>query len=235
MAIAKSDPHLWEALAALPLDRLAEEDTGPQNGFTLRLMKQEGWDYTHSVRVVAEYRRFLYLAALGEVSPPPDVDAAWHLHLTYTRAYWTGLCERTLGHALDHYPSTGATEAVRYKTVYTETRRRYRDEFGCEPPADIWLDPEAPSHGAHPLAESAARVIAIVVTGTVALWLAPGLVRAIGVVGVFMLAFVALVIVSSAHGRTRRDSNGGGGDISFGLDAGEGGDGGSCGGGCGGD
>ena len=34
MAIAKSDHLLWEALAALPLDRLAEDDTGTRNGFT---------------------------------------------------------------------------------------------------------------------------------------------------------------------------------------------------------
>lgn len=229
MAKAKTNAPLWDTLAALPLDRLAEEDTGPRNGFTLRLMKEEGWDYAHSVRVVAEYRRFLYLATLGEVSPPPDVDAAWHLHLTYTRAYWTGLCARTLGHALDHYPSTGAADTVRYKTVYAETRRRYRDEFGSEPPADIWPDPAAPSPGTHPLAESTARVAAIAATGMAALWLAPGLVRAIGMVGVFMLAFVVLVIASARH--NRRGS--GGGDISFGVDSGESGGDGGCGGGCG--
>jgi hypothetical protein len=50
-----------------------------------------------------------------------------------------------------------------------------------------------------------------------------------------LLAFIALAIVSSAQGRTRRSSNGGGGDVSFGLDAGDGGDSGSCGSGCGGD
>lgn len=228
MAIAKSDPHLWEALAALPLDRLAEEDTGPQNGFTLRLMKQEGWDYIHSVRVVAEYRRFLYLAALGEVSPPPDVDAAWHLHLTFTRAYWTGLCERTLGHKLDHHPATSAVDTVRYKTVYAETRRRYRGEFGCEPPADIWPDPVSREPAPDPLATSAAHMAAIGATGALALWLAPTVVRAIGMVGVFMLAFVALMIASARHNRRGN----GGGDVSFGVDGGDS-SGAGCGGGCG--
>lgn len=228
MAKAKSNSPLWEALAALPLDRLAEEDTGTRNGFTLRLMKEEGWDYTHSVRVVAEYRRFLYLAALGEVSPPPDVDAAWHLHLTYTRAYWTGLCTRTLGCALDHHPATDVADTMHYKTVYAETRRRYREEFGGEPPADIWPDPLAPSPTRHPLTGSAMRVTAIVAVGMAALWLAPGLVRAIGMIGVFMLAFIALAIASARHSRRGN----GGGDVSFGIDGGDS-SGDSCGGGCG--
>ena len=228
MAIAKSAPHLWDILAALPLDRLAEEDTGTRNGFTLRLAKEEGWDYARSVRVVAEYRRFLYLASLGDVSPPPDVDAAWHLHLTYTRAYRTGLCERTLGHTLDHNPATGVEDTLRYKTLYADTRRRYLEEFGSEPPVDIWPDPAAPARGTHPLAESATRVAAIAATGMAALWLAPGLVRAIGMVGVFMLVFILLVIASARHSRRGN----GGGDVSFGIDGGDSsGDG--CGGGCG--
>lgn len=228
MAKAKTNSLLWDTLAALPLDRLAEEDTGARNGFTLQLMKEEGWNYTYSVRVVAEYRRFLYLAALGEASPPPDVDAAWHLHLTYTRAYRTGLCERTLGRVLDHNPATDPADTLRYKAVYAETRSRYRDEFGCEPPADIWPDPAAPARGTHPLAESATRVTMIVAVGMAALWLAPGLVRAIGMVGVFMLAFIALAVASARHNRRGN----GGGDVSFGIDGGDSaGDG--CGGGCG--
>lgn len=228
MAKAKTNPLLWDTLAALPLDRLAEEDTGPHNGFTLRLMKEEGWDYAHSVRVVAEYRRFLYLASLGEVSPPPDVDAAWHLHLTYSRAYRTGLCERTLGRTLDHNPATDAADTVRYKAVYADTRRRYLDEFGCEPPADIWPDPAAPARATHPLATSAMRVTTIVAVGMAALWVAPGLVRAIGMVGVFMLAFILLAIASARHSRPGN----GGGDVRLGIDGGDSsGDG--CGGGCG--
>ena len=228
MAKAKSNSPLWEALAALPLDRLAEEDAGPHNGFILRLMKEESWDYTHSVRVVAEYRRFLYLATLGEVSPPPDVDAAWHLHLTFTRAYWTGLCERTLGRALDHHPATSTMDTVRYKAVYAGTRRRYRDEFGCEPPADIWPDPVSREPAKNPLTTSVAHMAAIAATGALAMWLAPTVVRAIGMVGVFMLAFLALAIASARHNRRGN----GGGDVSFGIDAGDSsGDG--CGGGCG--
>ena len=48
--------------------------------------------------------------------PSETVDAAWHMHLTYTRAYWTGRCERTLGQPLN----------------------RYRKRFGEAPPKDTW-------------------------------------------------------------------------------------------------
>lgn len=234
MAIARSNPVLWETLANLPLDRLPGEP-GPETGFVMRLKQEEGWDYAKTVRVVAEYRRFLYLATLGEVSPPADVDAAWHLHLTYTRAYWTGLCQHTLGRALDHNPSTGRADSLHYRTVYENTRRRYAEEFGEAPPRDIWPDstPGLPRPAWY--AGPAARTAGTLAIGATVLWMAPVIARAIGMVGLFMLAFVALVIVSSAHSRTRRGSNG---EVGFGIDAGDGsgdggGDGGGCGGGCG--
>jgi hypothetical protein len=234
MAIAKSNPALWETLAALPLDRLAGEP-GPANAFVFRLMRQEEWDYTHTVRVVAEYRRFLYLSTLGEVSPPADVDTAWHLHLTYTRAYWTGLCQRTLGKPLDHTPASGGEDALRYRAIYEETRRRYREEFGAEPPRDIWPDPATPVPATPWHAGRFARNLAIVTAGGAVLWLAPTIARMIGTMTIFLLAFVALVIVASAHNRSRRGGNGGV-DLSFEGDSGDGGggDGGGCGGGCGG-
>jgi hypothetical protein len=234
MAITKTNPALWEALSTLPLDRLPGEP-GPETGFVMRLKHEEGWDYAKTVRVVAEYRRFLYLSTLGEVSPPADVDAAWHLHLTYTRAYWTGLCQHTLGRPLDHHPAAGRADSLHYRTVYEDTRRRYAEEFGEKPPGDIWPDSTPDLHKPAWYAGVVTRTFGTLAIGATVLWLAPMIARWIGIAGLFMLAFVALVIVSSSHGRTRRGSNGGGGDISFGLDAGEGGDGGSCGGGCGGD
>ena len=36
-----------------------------------------------------------------------QVDAAWHLHLTYTRSYWDRFCKETLGQPLHHDPTRG--------------------------------------------------------------------------------------------------------------------------------
>ncbi|HEX4329248.1 MAG TPA: hypothetical protein VH105_20820, partial [Burkholderiales bacterium] len=130
-------PELWMKLVELPLDRLAEEPA-PETGFARRLMREEKWTYAQAIRVCAEYRRFLLLSQLGPVSPPAMVDAAWHLHLTYTRAYNVGLCQRTLCRVLDHTPSGSARESAHYTAVYEETLSRYREVFGEEPPADIW-------------------------------------------------------------------------------------------------
>src|SRR5262249_47420226 len=67
------------------------------------------------------------------------VDAAWHLHLTYTRSYWQRLCGGVLGRPLHHDPSRGGPdEAARHRHMYSRTLAAYREAFGQEPPADIW-------------------------------------------------------------------------------------------------
>jgi uncharacterized protein (TIGR04222 family) len=77
------------------------------------------------------------------VTPSGQVDQAWHLHLTYTRAYWGEFCEQVLGRPLHHNPSRGgAAEQRRYRNDYARTLSSYRAHFGVLPPADIWPAPE---------------------------------------------------------------------------------------------
>src|SRR5262245_38242781 len=77
--------------------------------FAARLARENGWSRSYADRVIAEYKRFVYLAVTGTwpVCPSEDVDAAWHLHLTYTRSYWDRFCGKVLGRLLHHDPTKG--------------------------------------------------------------------------------------------------------------------------------
>ena len=59
-----------------------------------RLARENGWSRPYAERVVAEYKRYVFLAMTSDepVCPSEDVDAAWPLHLTYTRSSWMRFC-----------------------------------------------------------------------------------------------------------------------------------------------
>src|SRR6266481_4820322 len=83
--------------------------------FSARLARENNWPTAYSQRVIAEYKRFTFLAvAAGHpVSPSEDVDQAWHLHLTFSENYWKVFCPQILGSPLHHHP----------------TRREWENEF----------------------------------------------------------------------------------------------------------
>lgn len=129
------DP-VWQALATMRI-----EPEGASLSFTRRLARENGWSRAHAEAVMQEYRRFLYLAAIGTdtVTPSDQIDQAWHLHLAYTRHYWEDLCARIIGRPLHHGPTAGGSaEGRKYRSLYAATLQRYRDTFGSEPPSDIW-------------------------------------------------------------------------------------------------
>jgi hypothetical protein len=127
---------LLAAIEAFPID-----DGIPALTFEARLARENRWPPAHARRAVAEYRRFVYLAATAghPVTPSDAVDQVWHLHLTYTRSYWDGLCGRVLGRPLHHGPTRGgAGETARFRDQYERTLAAYRTAFGEAPPADLW-------------------------------------------------------------------------------------------------
>jgi hypothetical protein len=110
--------------------------------FAARLARDNSWAPEFAERVLAEYRRFLWLLVRSRhpVTPPVAVDAAWHLHLCYTRSYWDDLCGQIVGRPLHHEPTRGgAAETRKFRGWYGATLASYRRHFG-EPPADIWPD-----------------------------------------------------------------------------------------------
>ncbi|APZ99275.1 hypothetical protein BWQ93_12850 [Sphingopyxis sp. QXT-31] len=109
--------------------------------FEARLARENGWTAAHADAVMAEYRRFLFLAMTAGhmVVPSEAVDQAWHLHLAYTRDYWDRLCGDVLKAPLHHGPTAGgAEEDQRYFTFYAETLASYERLFGEIPPETIW-------------------------------------------------------------------------------------------------
>jgi uncharacterized protein (TIGR04222 family) len=109
--------------------------------FAARLAREHGWSPPYADRVIQEYKRFVYLAVTGTspVCPSEDVDAAWHLHLTYTRSYWQRFCGEVLGRPLHHDPTKGGSaEGEKHLAMYADTLARYRKAFGRGAPADIW-------------------------------------------------------------------------------------------------
>ena len=130
-----NDPR-WQRISQMDLDK-----AGAILSFTRRLARENGWSVSYSRRVIAEYRRFLFLTVRqpNPVTPSDDVDQAWHLHLQYSRHYWEVLCNEVLGMELHHGPTEGGNEeTTRYKDLYEQTLGLYEETFGEKPPSDIW-------------------------------------------------------------------------------------------------
>ena len=109
--------------------------------FAARLAREHGWSRPYAERVVREYKRYVFLAMISDVPrcPSEDVDAAWHLHLTYTRSYWKRFCGELLGTPLHHEPTRGgAAEADKHLAMYEATLAAYREAFEEEPRPEIW-------------------------------------------------------------------------------------------------
>jgi len=109
--------------------------------YSRRLAEREGWSAPYTEAVIAEYKRFAFLAVTSDhmAAPSKAIDAAWHLHLEYTREYWDVFCADVLHKKLHHTPGTGAPEeAAFYSRCYEQTIERYKAVFGVEPPASIW-------------------------------------------------------------------------------------------------
>ncbi|MEM7561013.1 MAG: hypothetical protein AAF394_17955, partial [Planctomycetota bacterium] len=138
-ADAYSD-ELWHRLERFELNL-------PESGlnFTERLAKENGWRLDYAERVIAEYKRFVYLAMRsGHVAcPSEDVDQVWHMHLTYTRSYWDELCGEVLMAPLHHGPTRGGSEErEKYFQLYGRTKDSYERLFASTPPEDIWPSSE---------------------------------------------------------------------------------------------
>jgi len=113
--------------------------------FSHRLAEAEGWSRLYTLTVIEEYKRFAYLAVFAghPVTPSEAIDAAWHLHLQYSKEYWTVFCGEVLGAPLHHAPGIGAPdEDDTYAQHYQQTIESYQRTFGMEPPPDVWPVPE---------------------------------------------------------------------------------------------
>lgn len=130
------NPELWNKLLEFQID-----DPGSSFTLTQRLARENGWSIDYATRVIVEYKKFLYLAAISKdpVTPSDEVDQAWHLHMLYTESYWDELCVKVLGREIGHGPTKGgSSEKVKYNDQYNSTLAFYWSEFGFDAPIDIW-------------------------------------------------------------------------------------------------
>lgn len=113
--------------------------------FAARLARENGWTADQAERAIEEYRRFMLLAIVAghPVSPSEAVDQVWHLHLTYTRSYWTTFCGEVLRTPMHHEPTQGgAAERTKFAAWYEATLTSYLRVFGHAPPRDLWPAPQ---------------------------------------------------------------------------------------------
>ncbi|HRF59997.1 MAG TPA: hypothetical protein PLH94_08800 [Fimbriimonadaceae bacterium] len=223
--------ELWDRI------RRFEIDAGPVGlTFTRRLARENRWSVKYAEGVVAEYRRFVFLAmeAGHPVTPSDQVDQAWHLHLTYTQSYWSRLCGEVLPRPLHHNPTEGGrAEDEKFEDWYERTRASYARLFGAEPPADIWPSSEVrfaeryerlstqrnwviPKASLRRTATMVAGAIATIafVGGCIGL-AAPGasdsrLLWTVGLIALFVLAMVGIVTFLSRAAHSRQGMGGSG-------------------------
>ena len=112
-------------------------DPGDALGFTRRLARDHDWTTAFAQGAVREYGRFCFLAVAtpDPVTPSEEVDEVWHLHLTYSRDYWTIWCSEVLRTGLHHDPTKGGpAEQRRFRAQYARTLAAYEAFFGPPPP-----------------------------------------------------------------------------------------------------
>src|SRR5687768_6262091 len=134
---SEQQKDLWNRIRDFAID-----DPLASVKYSDKLAFNNGWSKDYTARVIEEYRRFIFLCCVlpGGASPSKPVDEAWHLHLTYTHSYWKGFCESVLGKEIHHFPSKGGPEeGEKHSQWYDETLDGYREVFGTEAPADIWI------------------------------------------------------------------------------------------------
>ena len=235
---AVADPTgLWASLSSFEIG-------STPSAFERRLAAENGWSEAFACRVIAEYRRFLYLASVAsfEVTPSKPVDAAWHLHLQDEAHYREALCDRALGRFVEHRPGTGdPLEEQRFRDQYRSTLALYESVFGPAP-ADIWPRPDdgstedalQRSTGAYWLLASG-----VALAGTIAAAIFDPAALPIGIGLMLAVAICFIIARLSDFDRKRRGGGSCGGscgDAGGSDDCGsaDGGDCAGCGGGCGG-
>lgn len=140
-----AEQELYEAICNFNLDT-----PGAVFPFSHKLSWEYRWSEIYTIRVIQEYKKFIFLAMVADhiVSPSVPVDRAWHLHLVYTDSYWVKLCGEVLKKPLHHFPSLrGKEEGIKYQHLYELTLEIYQKYFGT-PPDDIWPSPRLRSESA---------------------------------------------------------------------------------------
>ncbi|MFO1088915.1 MAG: hypothetical protein U1E46_04965 [Hyphomicrobiales bacterium] len=133
-----SRPALWAAIRDADLPGATRKTWSTDASLQEWLYVAHNLTEESARRLEQEYRRFLYLKAVdgGLLAPSRLVDQAWHFHLGSEDNGWSRFCRDVLsGQHLEHRTGLSPEEA---QSLYVRTLDLYRQEFGEEPPRDIW-------------------------------------------------------------------------------------------------
>ena len=128
--------NLWEHIAA---------NFGGSNAFSKafasKIARKHGWKNNFTLRAVKEYKKFVYLGIISDfiVTPSKIIDVVWHEHLLFSKGY-REFCTDVIEYEFDHYPELIPLDdqTGQFKAQYLDTLELYTNEFGVEPPDDIW-------------------------------------------------------------------------------------------------
>lgn len=138
--MTENEKQLWGKISQFKFD-----DEENDFKFSHRLARENNWSIEYSIKVIEEYKKFLFLccSTTTGVTPSDQVDQVWHLHLTHTKSYWIDLCKNTLGKEIHHNPTKGgASEAIKFDSYYSKTLEEYKTIFQTDPPTTIWPNNE---------------------------------------------------------------------------------------------
>lgn len=232
-----TDNDLWNKIAGFDFD-----DPQAEAPFSVRLARENGWTPERTKAAIDQYRRFIYMVCISDdmLSPSPDVDKVWHLHLIYTKDYWKRFCDETLGQEVHHFPNRGADESQGpLREAYARTLELLTEEFGETPDAALWpgVDAARPlvagalglGSAVLPAAEITFGIALALIVITVSLLWSTGLIGGALAVGLCVVGVIGSISLLPEKRRRRRSKAGDSG-CGGGASAGDG-DGGGCGGG----
>jgi hypothetical protein len=130
-----------ESLLWSKLESFSPDNPYDVLSFAQRLARENKWPPFFAERVIAEYKKFIFLCMISPwpVTPSDEVDKAWRLHLVHTQSYWNDLCRNILQKDIHHSPTDGGSaQRDQLTSSYALTLQLYRDKFGHLPPDDIW-------------------------------------------------------------------------------------------------
>jgi len=138
--MTNAQQQLWDKIKDFELDEPTSSLT-----FTIRLARENGWTIEYAIRVVHEYKKFIFMLCIADhsLTPSDQVDQVWHLHLIYTQSYWIDFCQDTIGKQIHHGPTKGGNKEVeKYESLYEKTLNLYQSLFRRNAPDDIWPSKE---------------------------------------------------------------------------------------------
>ncbi len=128
--------HLWDDIIA------KFQGQNPCTlAFTDKLARKLGWKKKFALKAIWEYKKFVFLGVVADfgVTPSKIIDQVWHEHLLFSAGYRL-FCQNVIMHDFDHSPELVALEQQTeiFQAQYYRTIQFYINEFGSNPPTDIW-------------------------------------------------------------------------------------------------